>query len=369
MQKNKLSRNRKKIKNKKLIWIIIILIIIAASVSIPLLIKHNNNSRNQAALTDKTYTVKAVSREEVVEISGNIEPVNSEDLFFIKSGLIKTIKISEGDFVKAGALTAELDDSNETYAVALIDYEIDQEKLSGSNRRLELLELERDIKISDLNDTKLYTSISGRVSSVDKNPGEYINGGNSRIARIIDISAMKATVEIDELDVPNIKAGQRVRFFFDALPELEVSGSVYSIPIEGRVTQQGIAVLDAEVIIDNPPEEILISYSFTGEIIVSDSETVLVLNKDGIIEKNGRTFVLLMPKNDDPPKPKPVKTAEYQGNEVRILSGLSEGEIVLSAGVLEQLSQNQQDKNPLQMLGLPGGGGRLMGGSPPGGKR
>ena len=98
-------------------------------------------------------------------------------------------------------------------------------------------------------------------------------------------------------------------------------------------------------------------------------QPVVVLNKDGIIEKNGRTFVLLMPKNDDPPKPKPVKTAEYQGNEVRILSGLSEGEIVLSAGVLEQLSQNQQDKNPLQMLGLPGGGGRLMGGSPPGGKR
>ncbi len=51
--------------------------------------------------------------------------------------------------------------------------------------------------------------------------------------RVIDLSAMKAKVEIDELDVHRVRPGQKVRFFFDALPDFEIIGYVFSLPQEG----------------------------------------------------------------------------------------------------------------------------------------
>jgi hypothetical protein len=63
---------------------------------------------------------------------------------------------------------------------------------------------------------------------------------------------MKATVAIDEIDAPKIDEGQRVEFIFDAYPDIRYNGYVSSIPREARVTSNGIAVLDVELILTDP---------------------------------------------------------------------------------------------------------------------
>jgi membrane fusion protein (multidrug efflux system) len=316
-----------------------------------------------------TYRVESVAYSSVIEVSGNLEPVETEDIGFAASGKVAAVYVKEGDFVKSGALIAKLDDSKERYDLATLDYSIEKAEISGSKSELALLQLEKEMKLAELEEKKVWTTISGVVSDVDVRVGEYVKTGDEidPIVRIIDLSAMRAEVEIDELDVPRVTLGQKVRFFIDALPNLEITGRVSSLPLEGRVTNEGIAVLDAEVMIDNPPKELLPGYSFAAEIVVSEEEKVLVLDEKAVIEHNGKTVVLLAPaKEGERPTPREVKTSSFENGKVRILSGLSEGDTVVAINSKASAGggQQQPSSNPLSILGFPDRGPGMR---PPGG--
>ncbi len=209
--------------------------------------------------------------------------------------------------------------------------------------------------------------------------GDYINAGSKDTqVRIINISSLKAVVEVDELDAPLVKEGQNVLFNFDALPDEKVTGRVEDIPIEGKVTNEGIAVLDTEIVIQNPPEDIHPGYSFTAEIVVKKEEKILVVNKNAIMERGSRKLVFKAPEagsgsgssmeKSSRLRPVRVETVPYNEREVKILSGLSEGDRVFSAVELKARFEGKKKQskmnNPLSIFGFPQ---RRPGRRPPGG--
>jgi multidrug efflux pump subunit AcrA (membrane-fusion protein) len=326
-----------------------------------------------------TYRVQAVTRSSAIDVTGNLKPVESEDIGFAASGKVARVYVKEGDRVRAGDLIAELDDSQQRYDLASLDYKIEKARISGSKSELELLALERQLKQVDLQEKKVWTTISGIVSNVDVREGEYVKAGEtiSPIARIIDLSALMAEVEIDELDVPSVKVGQKVVFHIDALPDLEVTGRVSLLPLEGRVTTEGIAVLDAEVRIDHPPKSLLPGYSFSARIVAAEDERLLVLDEKALQKVDGRSYVLLPPATSEAspaalprqPERREVKTAAYETGKVRVLEGLSEGDVVLAAAAAPAggRAAGRQSANPLSIFGFRMGG--RAGGPPPGGQR
>ncbi|OHD73968.1 MAG: hypothetical protein A2V99_16025 [Spirochaetes bacterium RBG_16_67_19] len=345
-------------------------------------------SSSSAVGTPATYQVQAVIRSSAIDVTGNLEPIESEDIGFAASGKVARVYVQEGNRVRAGDLIAELDDSQQRYDLASLDYKLEKARISGSKSELELLELERKMKQVDLQEKKVWTTISGFVSDVDVREGEYVKAGEeiSPIARVIDLSALKSEVEIDELDVPSVKVGQKVVFHIDALPDLEVTGRVSLLPLEGRVTTEGIAVLDAEVRIDNPPKSLLPGYSFSARILAGEDERLLVLDEKALQKVGGRSYVLLLPAAPEraqaalQPERREVKTAAYETGQVRVLEGLSEGDVVLAAAAAatgEGRAAGRQSANPLSIFGFRapggartgGGSGGGSGGPPPGGQR
>jgi multidrug efflux pump subunit AcrA (membrane-fusion protein) len=121
--------------------------------------------------------VQAVIRSSAIDVTGNLEPIESEDIGFAASGKVARVYVKEGDRVRAGDLVAELDDSQQRYDLASLDYRIEKARISGSKSELELLELERKMKQVDLQEKKVWTTISGFVSDVDVREGEYVKAG------------------------------------------------------------------------------------------------------------------------------------------------------------------------------------------------
>ncbi len=329
-----------------------------------------------AAAAPAVYQVLAVTRSSAIDVTGHLEAVESEDIGFAASGKVARVYVKEGDRVRARDLIAELDDSQQRYDLADLDYKIEKAKISGSQSELKLLELEREMKQAALQENKVWTTISGIVSKVDVREGEYVKAGEtiSPIARVIDLSALKAKVEIDELDVPSVKVGQKVVFHIDALPDLQVTGRVSLLPLEGRVTTEGIAVLDAEVQIDRPPRSLLPGYSFSAQIIAGEDERLLVLDEKALRRADSRTYVLLLPAAPGiAPERREVKTAAYETGKARVLEGLAEGDRVLAAPSAGQgQAAGRQSANPLSIFGFRGPGGSRRtggagGGPPPGG--
>ena len=355
--------------------------------------------------------VEKLSKVEGIEISGNIEPTNSADLAFPIAGYIDAVYVQVGDLVATGETVAVLKDSQYRYDLASVDVEIDKENVTGTQRNLELLKLKREMTVSALEDTRLKSTISGIVTSVEGEKGDYVRAQQAGsetdvVVRVIDRSTMTAAVEVDELDAPYLKAGQKVAFQFDAYPDLEIFGEVSFVPLEARETTQGIAVLDAEVAISNPPSEILPYFTFSGEIFLDDSEEILLLPEQAVTTRGDRTMVMRLmlleetagtgkPQRSSPSEggaaggpaalmadlvlpegytvvPTQVSVTKYGSGKVQVLSGLAAGERVIiptSTGVVASAaSDKEESKSFLDLLGMPSGGGPGGGGPPPGGR-
>jgi hypothetical protein len=103
-----------------------------------------------------------------------------------------------------------------------------------------------------------------------------------------------------------------------------------------------------------------------------------VLDEKAVQKVGGRSYVLLVPAAAGAPaalqpERREVKTAAYETGQVRVLEGLSEGDVVLAAATGEGRAAGRQSANPLSIFGFraPGGArtGGGSGGPPPGGQR
>jgi membrane fusion protein (multidrug efflux system) len=310
-------------------WLVFGLILLALAVTVTVVVlriarRANEQWRDQY----RTGIVELIVFAETVEITGNLMPIDARDLAFPITGRVISVPVEVGTFVARGSVVARLDDSKARYELATVETQLQQKRLSGSSREIQILELQREIAARAVQDHVLRSPIDGRISAIDIRVNDFVSAG-MRIARVIDDSSFKARVQIDELDSPRVRVGQPVRFFFDALPELDVAGSVLSLAIEARITSNGLAVRDAEVLIKDPPDELLSGYSFTGQILLGQEEKVLAVPEKAVFNQGGETFVLLPSENGGVPEKRIVEARVLDRERIRILSGLSEGQKIL----------------------------------------
>ena len=86
---------------------------------------------------------------------------------------------------------------------------------------------------------------------------------------------------------------------------------------------------DGEVLIEDPPNELLSGYSFTGQILLGQEEKVLAVPEEAVFNRGGETFVLLPPENGGVPEKQIVEARVLDSDRIGILSGLSEGQEIL----------------------------------------
>jgi multidrug efflux pump subunit AcrA (membrane-fusion protein) len=251
--------------------------------------------------------------------------------------VVELVYVQEGDQVKAGQLLFQLNDSQERYNLANHDFQMNQERINGVSARLALMEEQRQVFLKNIRDRRLEARFDGIIGQLKLARGDYVKVQDV-FGYLIDRSYLRATVEVVETDAARLKVGQPVRLSFLAYPDLKVEGVVLSYPAVGRITNRGATVLDAEIRVDDPPDEILPGYSFTGEIVSGDEERVLTVESAAIAYEDGQTYVdriIPSPAADgegqgdsgpDQTERVPVEVIPYGRNMVRIISGLEMGD-------------------------------------------
>jgi HlyD family secretion protein len=86
---------------------------------------------------------------------------------------------------------------------------------------------------SDLEKTKLTAPFAGTVVAMEVQPGETVSQGGVAVV-LANLDTLQVhTEDLDQLSVVKIKPGQEVRVSPDALPGLQLSGRVVSVPLRG----------------------------------------------------------------------------------------------------------------------------------------
>lgn len=323
------ARKRKKRIKSIIGWLVVIFIV---TLVLYWFLKMKKDSEAEIAALQNAnssieYTVTKSKYVKSIDVSGSVVAFDKQEANFRSPGAVTGVFVKVGDKVTKGQVLATIDDSEQKSNLQEIENQIAEAEISGSTRQLELLKLQKKNADEQLSYTTLTANFDGIVSKVSISENDYVSAG-SAVITVIDVSKLKTTVEIDEIDMQYIEENQTATLSFDSLPGQSVEAYVSYIPMEGRYTTQGIGVVDVEMTIPNPPEGLRTGFTFTGSIdFEEDVEMLLIPSSSVSSERGGKTYVTV--EKDDGSTERRTVTVSYLGEGYsQVLSGLQEGETI-----------------------------------------
>ena len=210
--------------------------------------------------------------------------------------------------------------------------------------------------------------MAGTVNAVNIQNGDdlgKLSSGSSRIIPIIigDLSTMKAQVQINEVDVPNVQLGQKATMTFSAVPNLTVTGKVEKMDSLGTITS-GVVTYNATIGFDNLDSRIKSGMSVSAAIITGVEQDVITVPNSAIKTGAGGSYVQVLNSGQKIPEQVSVQVGVANNTDTEIVSGLNVGDNVVTKTInSSSASSTTSSANPggaaggIRIPGVGGGGG------------
>ena len=175
-----------------------------------------------------------------------------------------------------------------------------------------------------IRDSSVTAPIDGKVTALNVTKGEMLSTAQIPAA-VTDASKLKIKVSVSQRIINTIKAGDTVSIKAEALGE-NVKGKVSTVNPAANMS----GTYDVEIEIDNKKDQIksgmFAEVTFTNE---KGSEKIIV-DRDVVITKSGESYVFV-DENGIAVK-KIVETGIDDGASIQIVSGVEEGEMIVTKG-------------------------------------
>lgn len=211
----------------------------------------------------------------------------------------------------------------------------------------------------------IYAPISGTITGLSLQPGSVIANSSSsnasssdtssqKVASIVTTAAPTLTVNLTEIDIPKVHIGDKATLTFDALTDKTYTGKVVSIDIVGSVSSN-VTSYPAVIQLDNQVSEIFSNMSAQANIIIDSKPDVLLVPAGAVQTANGQSTVRVMKNNQ--PQIVIVQTGLSSDSQVEIISGLVEGDTVVTGTANTGSTGATQNTSVFSTFGRNAGGG------------
>jgi Cu(I)/Ag(I) efflux system membrane fusion protein len=213
----------------------------------------------------------------------------------------------------------------------------------------QIAEIERTGQASSTVD--LLAVAGGVVTARRVEQGDYVSPGGV-LFDLADLSSVWAVFDAYEADIPYLKTGDRVEYTLQTLPGKTFTGRISFIdPVLDPATR----TVKVRVETPNPRLE-LKPEMYAGALVRTSSgrqADELVVPKSAVLWTGKRSIVYVKQPDTDAPvfKLREVETGALPGGEYIILSGLSEGEEVVTHGAFVVDASAQLEGKPSMMNG------------------
>lgn len=195
--------------------------------------------------------------------------------------------------------------------------------------------------LQTLSDYSIKAPFDGVVASVEIKKGESLSSG-ATVATLITKQKI-AEIPLNEVDVAKVMVGQKVTLTFDAISDLSLSGEVAEVDTLGTVNQ-GVVSYNVVIVFDTQDERVKPGMSVSATIITEIKQDVLLVpasavktqgdmsyvevveSESGAVDTQASTGVVLA----TPPRQQIVEVGITNDTSVEIISGLTEGEKIVS---------------------------------------
>lgn len=171
--------------------------------------------------------------------------------------------------------------------------------------------------------------MAGVIYELAVQPGAFVTPG-TLIAKVGDVSEVRAIVYVDEPDLGRVKNGLGVAITWDALPGREWKGVVDRTPTQ--VVALGTRQV-GEVIcrLENPDDVLLPGTNINASIRTGRAESALTIPKEAVRRENGATGVYVL--TGQTARWRPVSLGLASVNRAEVTQGLTlEDAVAMPAG-------------------------------------
>ena len=208
-------------------------------------------------------------------------------------------------------------------------YDTALQSLQAAEARVKAAKASLDLTRDQLNYTTLRADFDGVITAVGAEAGQNVSAGQTviKLARPDDRDGVFNIAETALTDISGSPA--EVIVWPLSNPELTVEGAVREIsPVADPVTR----TYTVKVTLNNPPPQLRFGMSVGGRL-KGKAALAVALPLSALFEKNGSPAVWVLDQQSSSLSLRPVTVARYEANTVIVASGLTKGEIVVTAGV------------------------------------
>lgn len=302
------------------------------------------------ALRVETEQVSAVTPgQQSKNYVGVVESEQTTTVSFNTSGTLTRVCVTEGQHVKKGQLIAEVDCKQaeqllaasqaavrqaddakkrmqhlyETQSISEMDWVDVTSKVEQAHAQLQMAQ-------KNLSDCRLYAPVGGVIGSGLKHAGEVILP-SLPIANILSIGRVKVKVSIPEKEMADIAPHTPSSITVDALGGIAFTGGSIEKGIEADPMSHTYSIL---ISVENAEGKLLPGMVCKVNLQQPDTEGVATSLRVPVrcVQQaaNGKHFVWVVKGNKA--HRQDVSLGEVSGNDISIVSGLSSGEHVITAG-------------------------------------
>ena len=311
---------------------------------------------------------------EKVFLVGALKPIAQVDVVSKMTGRIDQLSAEIGDWVQKGTLIAKVDEDEVRQQVnrAAAALEVAKASLSQKQTDLEILkkELDRAVELHEnqliprrdldtaearyrgaiaqeklaeaqidqaqaelrelrvrLDNTRILAPISGLVGKRHLDNGALVNP-SMPVVSLVDLSTMVMEINAPEKDLVKIRPGLEANIVLDAYPEQKFKGRVIRLsPILDPATRTG----SVEIEVPNPKMMLKAEMFARVELDLGTRHNTLLVPREALVSHDQQRGVFKL--QDDIARFQPVDAGVSQGGDVEVISGLKEGEAVITLGV------------------------------------
>jgi macrolide-specific efflux system membrane fusion protein len=231
----------------------------------------------------KRYRVQAGDLVQSVQATGNVQPLNRLELRPPVAGRVEQVLVQEGDYVKRGQTLAWISSSERA---ALLD-------AARAQSDAELKKWEELYKA-----TPLLAPLSGQIISRDQEPGQSI-ATTDHVLVLSDHLVVKA--QVDETDIARVHSGMAAEIRLDAYADQVVQARVGHIAYEAR-TVNNVTMYDVDVHPAKVPGFMRSGMTANVNFVTNTRADTLLLPLDAVQNRQGDSAMVLVPSVPEAPR-------------------------------------------------------------------
>ena len=308
---------------------------------------------SQPPQTVTTTVVKYSDWQPQISAVGSVRAVRGVDITTEVTGLVRSVDFRSGDDAKRGQVLVRLNSDADVATLHSLEAAADlaatvyaRDKMQFEAQAISQAQLDADA--ADLKNRRaqaaaqaalvekkiLRAPFDGRLGITTVNPGQYLNTGD-KVVTLQELDPVYVDFRLPQEQLAQVRPGLEVRLTLDAFPGESFTGKINAVdPLVDSSSRN----FQAEATVPNPTRKLLPGMFVRVAVLSSTQQHYLTLPQTSITFNPYGSTVFLVEKDAKGNRTAQqtfVTTGATRGDQIAVLTGIKEGEEVVTSGQLK----------------------------------